>query len=71
MTVKQLIELLKEQPPMNQVYVAGFDPRTGECDWDGSVEDVRPGKGSMAHATFIEFNQLFLNIFIDSPPERD
>lgn len=69
MTVEQLIKRLQEQPPTNNVYVAGFDPRTGERDWDGGVEDVTTGKGFADHATFVEFNQIFLNIFHDGQAE--
>lgn len=66
---KDLIKALLEHPMDADVHVAGFDGATGERNWDGGIETLRRG-GPMGEFVFIEFNELFLNIYEDQENDK-
>ena len=65
MNVRQLIDLLLDQPMSNTVYVGDIAHGFTERHWDGELLDVT-GSEPGVFATFLEFNETGLNGYIDT-----
>lgn len=68
MNVRQLIELLLDQPMSNTVYVGDITHGVPERHWDGELEGV-VGAGPGVFATFLEFNETGMNNYITTEVE--